>query len=103
MGLSTQDWKPLDIKDGADSQLISARIRRWVGGGTEKLAVLELQTAISAARSVAIRMAPLVPEDRVVTLAYPNQSPRFVSGRFVQYVDRRQARRHSPPGNVRRR
>ena len=70
MGLSTQDWKPLDIKGGADSQLISARIQRWVEGGTEKLAVLELQTAISAARSVEIRMAPLVAEDRVVTLAY---------------------------------
>ena len=82
MGLSIQDWKPLDIKGGADSQFISARIQRWVGGGTEKLAVLELQTAISAARSVEIRMAPLVAEDRVVTLAYPDQSPRFVSGRF---------------------
>ena len=86
MGLSTQDWKPLDIKDGADSKLISARIQRWVEGGTEKLAVLELQAAFPAARSVAIRMAPLVAEDRVVTLAYPDQSPRFVSGRFVQYV-----------------
>ena len=86
MGLSTQDWKPLDIKGGADSQLISARIQRWVDGGTEKLAVLELQAAISAARSVEIRMAPLVAEDRVVTLAYPDQSPRIVSGRFVQYV-----------------
>ena len=66
MGLSTQDWKPLDIKGGADSQLISARIQRWVEGGTEKLAVLELQAAISFARSVEIRMAPLVAEDRVV-------------------------------------
>ena len=33
MGLSTQDWKPLDIKGGADSQLISALIQRWVEGG----------------------------------------------------------------------
>lgn len=30
MGLSTEDWKPLDIKDGAESKLISARIQRWV-------------------------------------------------------------------------
>ena len=82
----TEDWKPLDIKDGADSQLISARIQRWVGGGTEKLVVLELQAAFPAARSVAIRMAPLRPEDRLVTLAYPDQNPRFVSGRFVQYA-----------------
>jgi hypothetical protein len=85
MGLSTQDWKPIDIKGDGDSQLISARIKRWVEGGTEKLAVLELQAAISTARSVEIRMAPLVADDRVVTLAYANQSPRFVSGRFVKY------------------
>ena len=78
MGLSTEDWKPLDIKDGAESKLISARIQRWVGSDTEKLVVLELQTAFPAARSVAIRMAPLRPEDRLVTLAYPNQKPRFV-------------------------
>jgi len=86
MGLSTQDWKVLDIKDGADSKLISARIQRWVGGGTEKLVVLELQVPFPAARSVAIRTAPLMPEDRLVTLAYLNQNPRFVSGRFVQHV-----------------
>ena len=86
MGLSTQEWKSLDIKDGADSKLISARIQRWVGGDTEKLVVLELQTPFPAARSVAIRAAPLVPEDRLVTLAYPNQIPRLVSGRFVQYA-----------------
>ena len=67
MGLSTQDWKPLDIKDGADSKVISARIQRWVGGGTEKLVVLELQAAFPAARSVAIRTAPLMPEDRLVS------------------------------------
>ena len=86
MGLSTEDWKPLDIKDGADSKVISARIQRWISAGTEKLIVLELQAAFPAARSVAIRTAPLMPEDRLVTLAYPNQSPRLVSGRFVQYA-----------------
>ena len=52
MGLSTEDWKPLDIKDGADSKIISARIRRWIGDGTEKLVALELQAAFPAARSV---------------------------------------------------
>ena len=57
MGLSTEDWKALDIKDGADSKVISARIRRWIGGGTEKLVALELQVAFPAARSVAIRGA----------------------------------------------
>ena len=85
MGLSTQDWKPLDIKDGTDGKLISARIQRWVGGGTEKLVVLELQAAFPAARSVAIRKAPLAPEDRLVTLACstftnPGRRPAWVAG-----------------------
>src|SRR4029078_3701233 len=56
-------------------------------GNAEKLAELELQTAVSNARSVAIRMSPLVPEDRVVTFAYPNQRRRVVAGRFVHYPD----------------
>jgi hypothetical protein len=87
MGLSTQDWKLLDIKDSADSYSIAVRIQRLAGDRMEKLAVLELQTAISTARSVAIRMSPLEPDDRVVTLAYPQHHLRFVAGRFVQYVD----------------
>jgi hypothetical protein len=87
MKLSTQEWKSLTLEDGADSQSISVRIRRLAGGHAEKLAVLELQTAVSTARSVAIRMSPLAPEDRVVTFAYPNQRLRTVAGRFVQYVD----------------
>jgi len=87
MGLSTQDWKLLNIKDSADNYSISVRIQRLADGRMEKLALLELQTAISAARSVAIRMSPLAPNDRVVTLAYPNHHPRFVGGRFMKYVD----------------
>jgi Trypsin-like peptidase domain len=86
MGLSTDDWKILIIEDDTESRPISVRLQRLVGDGSEKLAVLELQTAISAARSVSIRMSPLKPEDRVVTLAYPNRQPRSVGGRFVQYA-----------------
>ena len=87
MGLSMQDWKIIEIEDDADIQSVFARIRQVAGGRSEKLAVLELQTAISAARIVAIRMSPLVPEDRVVTIAYPNHRSRSVAGRFVQYGD----------------
>ena len=87
MGLSTENWRLLKIQGVADSQAIFARIQRLAGDGAEKLAVLELQTAVSTARSVAIRMSPLAPEDRLVTLAYPRQRPRSAGGRFVQYVD----------------
>jgi len=62
-------------------------MQRVVGSYAEKLAVLELQTAVPNARGVAIRMLPLMPEDRVVTLAYPNDRLKTVVGRFVQYAD----------------
>ena len=87
MRLSAQNWTLLNVQGAAESQVIFARIQRLAGDGAEKLAVLELQTAVSTARSVAIRTSPLVPEDRLVTLAYPHQRPRSAGGRFVQYVD----------------
>ena len=85
-GFRPGDWKTLTIQDGADSYSMSVRIQRLAGAGSEKLAVLELQNAVSAARSVPIRVSPLVPEDRLVTFAYPNRELRSVSGRFVQYA-----------------
>ena len=86
MGLSNGDWKVLTIEGAAESYSIPVRIERVMGTGSEKLAVLELQTAISSARSVPIRMSPLMPDDRVVTVAYPNRERRAVTGRFVQYA-----------------
>jgi hypothetical protein len=84
MGLSTDEWKLLKI---GDDQLISVRIHRLVGDRFERLAVLELQTAVATAQSVAIRTSPLAPEDRVVALVSLDRNPRSVVGRFVQYVD----------------
>jgi hypothetical protein len=87
MNLSTEEWKSVSIKDDAEGQSNSVRVQRVVGSYAEKLAVLELQTAVPVARSVAMRMVPLIPEDRVVTLAYPNDRLHTVVGRFVQYAD----------------
>jgi len=87
MNLSTRDWKELEILDGDRSQTASARILRLAGSNAEKLAVLELRTAISAARSFAIRTAPLTPDEHVMTLAYPDGRLRLAGGRFVQYGD----------------
>jgi Trypsin-like peptidase domain len=87
MNLSTKEWKPLEIAAGDGSQLIGARIQRLAGGTPEKLAVIELQRAASDARSVAIRKEPLVPEEQVMTLAYPAGGPRLVGGRFVRFGD----------------
>ena len=53
MKLSTQEWKSVSIKDGAEGRSNAVRMQRVVGSYAEKLAVLELQTAVPDARSVA--------------------------------------------------
>jgi len=87
MKLSEEEWKPLEIMVGDSSQSIAARIQRLAGGTPERLAVIELQRAASDARSVAIRKEPLVPEEQVMTLAYPAGRPHLVGGRFVRFGD----------------
>jgi hypothetical protein len=87
MKLSTADWKQLEIVDGDGTQFIAARIQRLAGAQAEKLAVIELERAVSGARSFAIRKEPLVPEEQVITLAYPAGRFRLVGGRFVRFGD----------------
>ena len=87
MRLSDQNWKEIEIRKGEDKQSIPARISHLAGSYAEKIAVLELQTAFSGARGVQLRMKPLVPEEPVVSLAYPGDRPRVAGGRFVRYGD----------------
>jgi hypothetical protein len=58
-----------------------------VGEHAERIALLELQTPFARAQSLQIRVEPLAPEARVVTLAYPGNRLRFAGGRFVEYRD----------------
>ncbi|MGY8669112.1 serine protease [Bradyrhizobium sp. UFLA05-109] len=87
MKLSTEDWRPLEIRDEDGAQFIGARIQRLAGGAGERLAVIELQRPVSTARSFAIRTKPLVPEEQVMTFAYPAGRPHLVEGRFVRLGD----------------
>jgi hypothetical protein len=87
MMLSTEAWKSLEITDGDSSQFIAARIQHLAGAHTEKLAVIELEHAVLDARSVTIRKEPLVPEEQVITLAYPAGRLQTVAGRFVRLGD----------------
>jgi len=87
MRLSMQDWKPVEIADGDHRESMPARIQRLVGAHPEKLAVIELREAVSGIRSIEIRTAPLVPDEKVVTFANPDGRPRLVNGRFVQFGD----------------
>ena len=87
MKLSADDWKMLEIVNEAGSRFIAARVQRLVGRESERLAVIELQSAVSGAQTVAIRRQPLAPEDRVVTIAYPGGRRQLVEGRFVRFGD----------------
>jgi Trypsin-like peptidase domain len=87
MNLSQQSWKDIEIRKGETKESIPARIRHVAGSYAEKIAVLELQTSYSDARGFELRMEPLVPEEPVVSLAYPGSRPRVAGGRFVRYGD----------------
>jgi hypothetical protein len=85
MNLSDQDWKPIQIGDGENARLIPVRIRRVLGSKAETIAVLELQTPLADAQGFRIREEPFVPEEPVVSLAYPRDQARVAIGRFVEY------------------
>jgi hypothetical protein len=85
MKLSQQHWKEVQIRDGDSTRMIAVRVRSLAGAHAEKIAVLELQTAFPQGQSLKIRAEPLVPEEPVVSLAYPSNRLRFAGGRFVAY------------------
>jgi hypothetical protein len=87
MRLSDQNWKQIEIRKGEDKQSIPARIGHVAGSYAEKIAVLELQTTFSGVRGFQLRMEPLIPEEPVLSLAYPGDRPRVAGGRFVRYGD----------------
>ena len=87
MKLSDQDWKDVELRRGDYTQSIPARVQRLAGSHAEKVAVLELQSALSGVEGFALRMEPLIPEEPLVSLAYPGSRPRVAGGRFVKYGD----------------
>ena len=87
MNLSEQGWKEIEIRKGESKQSIPVRIQRLAGASAQKIVVLELQAAFSDARGLQLRTEPLVPEEPVVSVAYPGNRLRVAGGRFVQYGD----------------
>ena len=87
MKLSDQHWKHVEIAKEEMRWSVPARIHSVAGSHAQKLAVLELQTAHPDAQGFQLRMEPLVPEEPVVSLAYPGGRLRVVGGRFVHYGD----------------
>jgi hypothetical protein len=86
MGLSRETWKVITVQNNSGTFSIPARIRQVIGGSAEKLVVLEMQSPVPSARTVAVRSSPLAPEDHLVTIAYPHRELHSVGGRFVRYA-----------------
>lgn len=86
MYLSAQDWKEIDVQEGESKASIPVRILRLAGSPSEKMAVLELRTSFAGAVTLSIRTEPLLPDERVVSLGYPDGRLRFAQGRFVEYA-----------------
>jgi hypothetical protein len=87
MHLSAHDWKDIEIRERDSKASLPVRIARVAGAHAEKIAVLELRAPLAGAAVLPSRMGPLVPEERLVSLAYPGAELRFAGGRFVQYGD----------------
>jgi len=85
MHLSATDWKEIEVRQSESKVSLPTRILRVAGSHSEKMAVLELRTAFTGAAALSIRAEPLVPEELVVSLAYPDNQLRFAEGRFVRY------------------
>lgn len=85
MHLSVQDWKEVELRERDKRASIAARIAHIVGSHSERMALLELMTPFPSAAALPVRTEPLIPEERVLSLAYPNSDLRFAQGRFVEY------------------
>jgi len=85
MQLTAQEWKDIEMRDGDSKRSVPVRVLHLAGPHVEKIAVLELRTAIADAVVLQRRAEPLIPEESVVSLAYPDSQLRFAGGRFVQY------------------
>jgi hypothetical protein len=87
MHLSEQDWKDIEIVDGEITQSMPVRILRLASTRSESIAVLEMRGEFSSAHSLSTRTEPLLPDEAVVSLAYPSRQLRTARGRFVRYGD----------------
>jgi hypothetical protein len=87
MHLSANDWREIEIRGLESKWAIPTRILRLAGFLAEKIAVLELEAALPSTIALPIRAEQLVPGERVVSIAYPNNNLRFAEGRFVQEGD----------------
>jgi trypsin-like peptidase len=85
MRLSPAEWTEIELGEEDSRHLVSARILRVAGSLAEKMAVLELKAPLTGVAILPVRAEPLAPEERLVSLAYPDGKLRFAGGRFAEY------------------
>jgi trypsin-like peptidase len=85
MRLSTEDWKEIEVRERESKMSVPARILRIAGSAAEKIAVIEIRGSLPDTVALRVRTGPLVPEERLLSVAYPNGQLRFASGRFAEY------------------
>ena len=90
MQLSSTHWKDIEFSDGKIRRMVAGRLHSLAGPLLEKMALLDLLVPFSGAVSLSVRREPLLPEERVVALAYPKRHLRFARGRFVAYGGEKQ-------------
>jgi Trypsin-like peptidase domain len=84
MHLSAHEWKDVEMQNGEGKRSVSVRLLHLAGVHAEKIAVLELEAAVPNAVALQHRAEPPIPDEQVVSLAYPDNQLRFAGGRFVQ-------------------
>ena len=87
MGLSQQNWKQVEVLTSESKQSIDVRILHLAGAHSERSSSY-WRKPFPGAKGLQLRLEPLTPEERVVSLAYPGNRLRFAGGRFVEYGDR---------------
>ena len=87
MLLSQQQWRDIEVRGAEIKTSMAVRIQRLAGNHAEKIAVLGLMTPFPRAEALRVRTEPLIPDEQVVSIAYPSDQSRVAGGRFVQYGD----------------
>ncbi len=85
MRLSERDWKDVVFHERSKKTAIPVRVVQRLGSRAEKIAVLELRSRYSGAAALPTRSTPLVADEPVLSLAYPDLKMRFAGGRFVRF------------------
>ena len=85
MRLSERDWKEVAFHEKGKKAAVPVRIAQRLGSRAEKIAVLELRSRYSGAAALPTRSTPLVADEPVLSLAYPDLKMRFAGGRFVRF------------------